>query len=58
MPDETTLVRFHQRLHEKEMLLALIKPQLQVQGLFLNLHAMDVTLLQAARRVPAKTAPL
>ncbi len=58
MPDETTLVRFRQRLrahglHDK--LLGLVNQQLQTQGLILKICTLvDATLLQAARRAPAK----
>ena len=58
VPDETTLVRFRQRLREHglhEKLLALVNRQLQVKGLILKTCTLvDATLLQAARRAPAK----
>jgi transposase, IS5 family len=58
VPDETTLVRFRQRLiahglHEK--LLRGLNQQLQERGLILKTCTLvDATLLQAARRAPAK----
>lgn len=59
VPDETTLVRFRQRLREHglhEKLLALVNRQLQGKGLILKTCTLvDATLLQAARRAPAKT---
>lgn len=59
VPDETTLVRFRQRLKEHglhEKLLALVNQQLQERGLILKTCTLvDATLLQAARRAPAKT---
>jgi transposase, IS5 family len=58
VPDETTLVRFRQRLHElglDESLRALVHRQLQAKGLILKTCTLvDATLLQAARRAPAK----
>jgi IS5 family transposase len=58
MPDETTLVRFRQRLSEHgrhENLLALVNRQLQTKGLILKTCTLvDATLLQAARHAPAK----
>jgi IS5 family transposase len=60
VPDETTLVRFRQRLREHglhENLLGLVNRQLQAQGLILKTCTLvDATLLQAARRAPARTA--
>jgi len=60
VPDETTLVRFRQRLREHglhEKLLGLVNRQLQAQGLILKTCTLvDATLLQAARRAPAKGA--
>ena len=61
VPDETTLVRFRQRLvahglHER--LLALVNQQLAAHGLLVRaVTLVDATLIQAARRAPAKTAP-
>jgi transposase, IS5 family len=58
VPDETTLVNFRKRLREHglhEKLLALINRQLQAKGLILKTCTLvDATLLQAARRAPAK----
>lgn len=58
VPDETTLVRFRQRLVEhglQEKLLCLINRQLETQGLILKrVTLVDATLVQAARRAPAK----
>ena len=58
VPDETTLVNFRKRLREHglhEKLLVLINRQLQAQGLILKTCTLvDATLLQAARRAPAK----
>src|SRR5580698_880440 len=58
VPDETTLVRFRQRLREHglhENLLGLVNRQLQTKGLILKTCTLvDATLLQAARRAPAK----
>jgi len=58
VPDETTLVRFRQRLREHglhENLLGLVNRQLQAKGLILKTCTLvDATLLQAARRAPAK----
>ena len=59
VPDETTLVRFRQRLREHglhDKLLGLVNRQLQAQGLILKTCTLvDATLLQAARRAPART---
>lgn len=58
VPDETTLVRFRQRLlahglHEE--LLDLVNQQLDTQGLMLKTCTLvDATLVQAARRPPAQ----
>src|SRR5690606_32830653 len=61
VPDETTLVRFRQRLREHglhEKLLQLVNRQLQAKGLILKTCTLvDATLLQAARRAPAKDDP-
>jgi len=58
VPDETTLVRFRQRLREHglhEKLLLLVNRQLEQKGLILKTCTLtDATLLQAARRAPAK----
>jgi len=58
VPDETTLVRFRQRLLEHglhEQLLALLNRQLEQKALILKTCTLvDATLLQAARRAPAK----
>ena len=58
VPDETTLVNFRKRLREHglhEQLLALVNRQLQAKGLILKTCTLvDATLLQAARRAPAK----
>jgi IS5 family transposase len=58
VPDETTLVRFRQRLIEygqQENLLALVNQQLEKRGLILKTCTLvDATLIQAARRAPAK----
>jgi transposase, IS5 family len=58
VPDETTLVRFRQRLlahGQQEKLLLLINRQLAQKGLILKICTLvDATLLQAARRAPAK----
>lgn len=58
VPDETTLVRFRQRLREHglhENLLAMVNRQLERKGLILKTCTLvDATLLQAARRAPAK----
>jgi len=58
VPDETTLVRFRQRLRAQglhEQLLALVNRQLEQHGLILKTCTLvDATLLQAARRAPAK----
>jgi IS5 family transposase len=56
--EETTLVRFRQRLREHglhENLLGLVNRQLQAKGLILKTCTLvDATLLQAARRASAK----
>jgi IS5 family transposase len=58
VPDETTLVRFRQRLREHglhEELLQLVNRQIEAQGLILKTCTLvDATLIQAARRAPAK----
>ena len=58
VPDETTLVRFRQRLRQyglHEKLLPLVNRQLEQKGLILKTGTLvDATLLQAARRAPAK----
>lgn len=58
VPDETTLVNFRKRLRQhgqQEKLLALVNRQLQTKGLILKTCTLvDATLLQAARRAPAK----
>jgi IS5 family transposase len=58
VPDETTLVRFRQRLVEHglhEKLLQLVNRQLEQKGFILKTCTLvDATLLQAARRAPAK----
>jgi transposase, IS5 family len=58
VPDETTLVRFRQRLREHglhENLLAVVNEQLEKRGLILKTCTLvDATLLQAARRAPAQ----
>ena len=58
VPVETTLMRFRQRLREDglhEQLLGLVNLQLQAKGLILKTCTLvDATLLQAARRAPAK----
>ena len=58
VPDETTLVRFRQRLREHslhENLLGLVNRQLEQQGFILKTCTLvDATLLQAARRASAK----
>lgn len=58
VPDETALVRFRQRLiqyGQQDKLLALVNAQLEKRGLILKTCTLvDATLLQAARRVPAK----
>lgn len=58
VPDETTLVNFRKRLRQHgqhENLLALVNQQLEQQGLILKTCTLvDATLLQAARRAPAK----
>src|SRR5579864_5815864 len=58
VPDETTLVRFRQRLLEhgqQEKLLQLVNRQLEQKGFVLKTCTLvDATLLQAARRAPAK----
>jgi IS5 family transposase len=59
VPDETALVRFRQRLVEQglqEKLLQLVNRQLTAQGLILKrVTLVDATLVQAARRAPART---
>jgi len=61
VPDETTLVRFRSRLREHglhEKLLTLVNRQLEQKGLILKTCTLaDATLLQAARRAPAKGDP-
>ncbi len=61
VPDETTLVRFRQRLlqyGQQEKLLALVNRQLEQKGLILKTCTLvDATLLQAARRAPAQADP-
>jgi IS5 family transposase len=61
VPDETVLVRFRQRLVEhglQEKLLHLVNRQLTAQGLILKrVTLVDATLVQAARRAPAKNDP-
>jgi len=56
VPDETTLVRFRQRLREyglHEKLPGLVNVQLEQKGLILKTCTLvDATLLQAARRAP------
>jgi IS5 family transposase len=58
VPDETTLVRFRQRLMEQglhEKLLTLVNRQLEQKGFILKTCTLvDATLLAAARRAPAK----
>ena len=58
VPDETTLVRFRQRLVEhglQEELLVLVNRQLEQKGFLLKTCTLvDATLLQAARRAPTK----
>lgn len=58
VPDETTLVNFRKRLREHgqhEKLLALVNRQLEQKGFILKTCTLvDATLLQAARRAPAK----
>jgi transposase, IS5 family len=58
VPDETTLVRFRQRLlahGQQEKLLRLVNRQLEQKGFILKTCTLvDATLLQAARRAPAK----
>ncbi|HMO66108.1 MAG TPA: IS5 family transposase [Verrucomicrobiota bacterium] len=60
VPDETTRVRFRQRLIEHGLhrqLLALVNEQLAAQGLIVReVTLVDATLVQAARRAPAKGA--
>lgn len=59
VPDETTLVRFRQRLMEHglhETLLQLVNRQLEQKGFILKTCTLvDATLLAAARRAPSKT---
>jgi IS5 family transposase len=61
VPDETTLVRFRQRLRAHGLqttLLALVNQQLEHQGLILKTCTLvDATLLQAARRMPTRSVP-
>lgn len=56
VPDETTLVRFRQRLREHglhEKLLGLVNRQLEEKGFILKTCTLvDATLLQASRRAP------
>lgn len=58
VPDETTLVRFRQRLRAHglhEPLLQRVNRQLEQQGLILKTCTLvDATLLQAARKAPAR----
>lgn len=58
VPDETTLVRFRQRLREHglhEQLLALVNGQIEARGLILKTCTLvDATLLAAARRAPGR----
>ena len=58
VPDETTLVNFRKRLRQygqHEKLLGLVNQQLEQKGLILKTCTLvDATLLQAARRAPAK----
>jgi IS5 family transposase len=58
VPDETTLVNFRKRLRQygqHESLLGLVNRQLEQKGLILKTCTLvDATLLQAARRAPAK----
>jgi IS5 family transposase len=58
VPDETTLVRFRQRLIEHGLhlkLLARVNEQLAAQGLIVReVTLVDATLVQAARRAPTK----
>ncbi len=58
VPDETTLVRFRQRLMEHglhEKLLQLVNRQLEQKGFILKTCTLvDATLLAAARRAPAR----
>jgi IS5 family transposase len=60
VPDETTLVRFRQRLIEHDLhqrLLALVNEQLAAQGLIVReVTLVDATLVPAARRAPAQGA--
>jgi IS5 family transposase len=61
VPDETTLVRFRQRLIEHgqhEKLLALVNEQLEARQLVLKrVTLVDATLVQAARRASKKSEP-
>ena len=61
VPDETAQVRFRQRLIEhglQEKLLQLFNRQLAARGLILKrVTLVDATLVQAARRAPAKSDP-
>lgn len=58
VPDESTLVRFRQRLIEHGLhrtLLALVNQQLAAQGLMVReVTLVDATLVQAARRAPTR----
>ena len=58
VPDETTLVRFRQRLREhglQEKLLQLANRQIEAQGMILKTCTLvEATLIQAARRAPTK----
>jgi IS5 family transposase len=60
VPDETTLVRFRQRLLQaglQEKMLRLVNEQLEKRGLILKrVTLVDATLLQAARRAPRRGA--
>jgi IS5 family transposase len=60
VPDETTLVRFRQRLLAaglQEKMLRLVNEQLERRGLILKrVTLVDATLLQAARRAPSRGA--
>ena len=60
VPDETTLVRFRQRLIEhglKDKLLDLINAQLEKKNLILKrVTLVDATLIAAARRAPTKNS--
>ena len=58
VPDETTLVRFRQRLLEaglQNKMLGLVNEHLEARGLILKrVTLVDATLLQAARRAPSQ----